>query len=159
MDDLFYGMYRGVVLDTKDPQGHRRIKVAIPQLTDAAKSDWAWPTEVSNVKSEVPAIGSGVWVMFEGGDPSYPIWVGTFGKPTSGKNINIKNIPDSTSLSGLDGTHIITERTVSGTTEVDLVATILALANKVKTLETNLAAVKSTLGTRTTSGHTHSTSG
>jgi hypothetical protein len=147
-DNKFYGMYRGIVLDTKDPQGHRRIKVAIPQLTDTAKSDWAWPTEVSNVKTEVPAIGSGVWVMFEGGDPSYPIWVGTFGKPTSGKNINIKNIPDSTSLTGLSGTHIITERTTSGTTEVDLVATILALANKVKTLEAQML-------TKANVSHTH----
>ena len=137
-DNKFYGMYRGIVLDTKDPQGHRRIKLAIPQLTDTAKSDWAWPKEVANVKTQVPEIGSGVWVMFEGGDPSYPIWVGTFGKPTSGKNVNIKNIPDSTSLTGLDGTHVITERTTSGTTEVDLVATILALANKVKTLEAQM---------------------
>jgi uncharacterized protein involved in type VI secretion and phage assembly len=26
----------------------------------------------------VPAIGSGVWVEFEQGDPDYPIWVGCF---------------------------------------------------------------------------------
>ena len=26
----------------------------------------------------IPAIGSGVWVEFEHGDPDYPIWVGCF---------------------------------------------------------------------------------
>lgn len=26
-----------------------------------------------------PAPGSGIWVMFEGGDPSQPVWVGTLG--------------------------------------------------------------------------------
>jgi deoxyribose-phosphate aldolase len=96
--------------------------------------------------------------MYEGGDPSYPLWVGTYGKKVPGKRVNVKVLSDSVSLTGLD-THVITERINNGTTEVDLVATILALANKVKTLETNLAAVKSTLGTRTTSGHTHSSSG
>lgn len=23
-----------------------------------------------------PEVGSGVWIMFEGGDPSYPVWMG-----------------------------------------------------------------------------------
>jgi hypothetical protein len=27
-------------------------------------------------KTHYPQIGSGVWVMFEGGDPSYPVWIG-----------------------------------------------------------------------------------
>jgi uncharacterized protein involved in type VI secretion and phage assembly len=26
----------------------------------------------------IPDVGAGVWVEFEGGDPDYPIWVGTF---------------------------------------------------------------------------------
>jgi hypothetical protein len=156
--DLYYGVYRGLVVDNKDPQGHRRITLKVPQLTGDFVSDWAWPQENSFSKVQVPEIGEGVWVMFEGGDSSYPIWTGTFGKPTKDKRLNIKPLKDSVSLSGLEA-HIITERTTNGTTEVDLVATIVALANKVKTLETNLTAVKTTLGTRTTSGHTHSTSG
>lgn len=155
MSDLFYGMYRGVVLDTKDPQGHRRIKVAIPQLTDTAKSDWAWPTEVSSVKSEVPDIGDGVWVMFEGGDPSYPIWVGTFGKPTKDKRINIKVLRDTTSLSGIENTHIITQRTTNGTTEVDLVETLLVMAAKIKSLETRVTTLEGQMATKANVSHSH----
>jgi len=26
----------------------------------------------------VPTVGQAVWVMFEGGDPNFPIWVGVF---------------------------------------------------------------------------------
>jgi hypothetical protein len=160
-EELFFGMYRGIVASNKDPESHRRLKVNVPQLSGQATGKdlpWAWPKETSALKTEVPEIGDGVWVMYEGGDPSYPLWVGTYGKKTKGKRINVKVLSDDVALTGLSA-HIITERTNNGTTEVDLVATIVALANKVKTLETNLAAVKTTLGTRTTSGHTHSTSG
>jgi hypothetical protein len=156
---LFPGVYRGVCVNNKDPEGHRRIKLTVPQLTDGAVSNWAWPKENSGVKTEVPTIGEGVFVMFEGGHPSYPIWIGTYGKHKTGKKVNIKTLSDSTSLTGLDGTHIITERTTNGTTEVDLVATILAMANKIKALETNITALHATLATRTTSGHTHTTAG
>jgi len=154
---LFFGVYRGVVANNKDPQGHRRVKLTVPQLTGTAVSDWSWPKENSYVKTQVPEVGEGVWVMFEGGDPSFPIWLGTFGKPTKDKRINIKPLKDTVSLTGLSA-HIITERTTNGTTEVDLVATILALANKVKTLETDLAALHSTLATRTGT-HSHSSAG
>jgi hypothetical protein len=27
---------------------------------------------------KVPNIGQGVWVMFEGGDPNFPLWVGVY---------------------------------------------------------------------------------
>ena len=26
----------------------------------------------------IPEVGSGVWVMFEGGDPNFPVWLGVF---------------------------------------------------------------------------------
>jgi hypothetical protein len=157
--EKFFGHYRGVVVDNKDPDGHRRIKVKIPQLNDVDVTNYVWPKEVSSVRSEVPDIGDGVWIVFEGGDPSYPIWTGTFGKPTKDKRVNIKVLRDTTSLSGIQNTHIITERTTNGTTEVDLVATLLAMANKIKTLETDLALVRTTLATRSSNQHTHTNNG
>ena len=157
--EKFFGQYRGVVVDNKDPEGHRRIKVKIPQLNDVDVTNYVWPQEVSSVRSEVPDIGDGVWIIFEGGDPSYPIWCGTFGKPKKDKRVNIKVLRDTTSLTGIQNTHIITERTANGTTEVDLVATLLVMANKIKTLETDLALVRTTLATRTSNQHTHGNNG
>ena len=149
-EELFYGMYRGTVVSNKDPENHRRLKVNVPQLSGSAVSKelpWAWPKETSALKTEVPEIGDGVWVMYEGGDPSYPLWVGTYGKKTTGKRVNVKVLSDAVSLTGLSS-HIIVERTANGTTEVDLVATIVALANKVKTLEEQMA-------TKASISHTH----
>lgn len=31
---------------------------------------------------EVPEVNQGVWVMFEGGDPNFPIWMGIYTKKT-----------------------------------------------------------------------------
>lgn len=77
-----YGKYRGLVVDNQgDPAGVGRIKVRVPEIhgDDAA---WAWPC-VPYAGPQVgwfmmPPVNAGVWVEFEGGDPSKPIWVGCF---------------------------------------------------------------------------------
>jgi hypothetical protein len=74
----FYGFYRGIVFDNNDPLGKRRLRIQVPQVLFDAVTDWAW--EVENTGQNLPSIKDGVWVTFEGGDPSYPIWTGTFGK-------------------------------------------------------------------------------
>jgi hypothetical protein len=155
----YYGVYRGVVKDTKDPQKQRRLKVSITQTTGNEVTDWAWPMEPSSISTDVPVIGQGVWVTFIGGDPDYPVWSGVFGK-NQGKNkkVFIKPLDNKTSLTGLTA-HVITTKQSDGTIEVDLIATIMALANKVKTLETTVTGLKTTLGTRSAGGHTHTTSG
>jgi len=75
----FYGVYRGVVFDSNDPNNLNRIRVTIPQILSSQPTQWAWPVERLETTTVVPAIGQGVFVMFEGGDPSYPIWLGVFG--------------------------------------------------------------------------------
>jgi hypothetical protein len=129
-----YGVYRGVVKENKDPQGQRRLQVQV-QTTGNEVTDWAWPMEPSSIHTDVPVIGQGVWVTYVGGDPEYPVWSGSFGK-NQGKNkqIFVKPLADSVSLTGLTS-HIIVVKQLDGTSEVDLTATILALANKVKVLE------------------------
>jgi hypothetical protein len=158
----YFGKYRGIVTKNKDPEGHRRIQVTIPQLTKqnpgTSNTTWAWPVETASLKTAVPEVGEGVWIMFEGGDPGYPIWTGTYGKVKSGKRVNVKVLPDSVSLTGLSP-YFKTEKTQNGSTEIDLVATLLAMANKIKTLEADLAALHTTLGTRTGINHTHSSAG
>jgi len=76
----FYGIYRALVVDNQDPNGIRRLRLQIPQVLFDQVTDWAWEQE--NSGQFLPGIGDGVWVNFEGGDPSYPVWGGTFSKTT-----------------------------------------------------------------------------
>lgn len=76
----FYGIYRGVVAANNDPINSGRLKLQVPQVLSDAITEWAWPVSTPNYPLTVPPkVGQGIWVMFEGGDPSYPIWVGIFG--------------------------------------------------------------------------------
>jgi hypothetical protein len=77
-------------------------------------------------------------------------------------------LANTTSLTGLSA-HVITAKSSDGTTEVDLTATFMALANKVKSLETRMTTAEgkittlegkvSTLESQMTgkaaTGHTH----
>jgi hypothetical protein len=158
-DNLYFGIYRGVVKNNRDPKNQRRLKVSIPQLTGTEITDWIDSVEPSNLSIDVPVIGQGVWIQFIGGSLNYPIWIGSFGK-NQGKNkkIFIKPLANTTSLTGLSA-HVITVKKSDGTTEVDLTATVMALANKVKTLETTVSGLKTTLGTRSSTIHSHTTNG
>jgi Type VI secretion system/phage-baseplate injector OB domain len=74
----FFGVYRGVVLDNTDPLNAGRLRLQIPQVLGETPTGWAWGVYSTGVVSPLPAVGSGVFVMFEGGDLFYPIWCGTF---------------------------------------------------------------------------------
>jgi hypothetical protein len=90
----FFGVYRGTVTNSKDPQNKRRIKATVPQVLGTEPTDWAWPTDSSSTYSTPPKIGQGVWVMFEGGDPSFPVWSGTFGDyKGNGTQVELTDLP------------------------------------------------------------------
>lgn len=77
----YFGKYRGVVTDNRDPTQRGRLKVRVPAVLDEAEV-WAMPC-VPYAGDGVglytlPEPDTGVWVEFEGGDPSYPIWSGFF---------------------------------------------------------------------------------
>ena len=59
----YYGLYRGVVKDNKDPQKQRRLKLSIPQITGTEKTEWAWPMEPSSISTDVPEIGQAVGLL------------------------------------------------------------------------------------------------
>lgn len=74
---MLNGIYRGVITNNIDPAGMNRLYVSIPVLT-GSHAMWAFPC----ITGPVPEVrnGDGVWIMFEGGDISYPIWMGFFGR-------------------------------------------------------------------------------
>ena len=76
----FYGKYRGVVTDVD--ASTMRIKASVPSVLPNVGTGWAMPC-VPYAGSQVgmimlPEVGTGVWIEFEGGDVSYPIWVGMY---------------------------------------------------------------------------------
>jgi len=76
-----FGKYRGYVVDNDDPTGRGRIKVKAPAVLGDLDV-WAMPCVPYAGDGiglyAIPAVDSGVWVEFEAGDPSYPIWTGAF---------------------------------------------------------------------------------
>jgi len=76
-----YGKYRGTVADNQDATNRGRLKVTVPAVLDTLEV-WAMPCIPYAGKGvgflALPPTGSGVWVEFEGGDPSFPIWTGCF---------------------------------------------------------------------------------
>ncbi len=78
--DRFYGKYRGVVTDNEDPNSQGRIKATVPEVLGDVETGWALPCapyagDGIGVYS-VPPPDSGVWIEFEAGDVSRPIWSG-----------------------------------------------------------------------------------
>jgi len=70
----FFGLYRGLVVNNADPSSQRRVQVQVPAVF-GDQAIWALPCGVGGA-SAMPAIGSIVWVAFEAGDPSSPVWLG-----------------------------------------------------------------------------------
>jgi uncharacterized protein involved in type VI secretion and phage assembly len=77
----FYGKYRGTVTDVEQ-SGRGRIKATVPAVLGNQPTGWCDPCVPyagNNVGiAFLPAVGAGVWIEFEGGDVSYPIWTGCY---------------------------------------------------------------------------------
>src|SRR5262245_11054938 len=76
-----YGKYRGIVTDNQDDQRMGRIKARVPAvLGDLA----VWCVPVVPFAGDahglfmIPKVGDGVWVEFEAGDVSRPLWTGSW---------------------------------------------------------------------------------
>jgi hypothetical protein len=77
----YFGKYRGIVKDNADPSNRGRLKVIVPAVLEDVEV-WALPcvpyTGNGTGTFWVPEPDAGVWVEFEAGDCSYPIWTGGF---------------------------------------------------------------------------------
>lgn len=76
----FYGKYRGVV--TQVDGETMRLKAKVLAVLGNQETGWAMPC-VPYAGPQVgvaflPERGSGVWIEFEGGDVSFPIWTGCY---------------------------------------------------------------------------------
>ena len=76
----FFGKYRGVVTDVD--ASTMRIKAKVPAVFGDADSGWALPCVPYAGDSVgiafLPETDAEVWIEFEAGNPSYPIWAGGF---------------------------------------------------------------------------------
>lgn len=81
--EKYYGKYRGILVDDQDPQTRGRARLKVPSILGDEVTEWALPCVPYGGSSEqgmfmVPDIDANVWVEFEEGDLSRPIWSGTF---------------------------------------------------------------------------------
>lgn len=71
----WWGVYQGLVVDRADPLTRSRLRVRLPALGDDVAM-WAAACLPAGARGELPEVGDQVWVAFEGGDPSFPVWLG-----------------------------------------------------------------------------------
>jgi uncharacterized protein involved in type VI secretion and phage assembly len=76
----FYGKYRGTVTDVDTST--LRIRAKVPAVLGTTPTGWCQPCVPYAGPSVgfffLPSPGAAVWIEFEGGDVSYPIWAGCF---------------------------------------------------------------------------------
>jgi uncharacterized protein involved in type VI secretion and phage assembly len=76
----YYGKYRGLVTDNADPKNLGRLKARVPEVLGDVETGWALPCAPyagdGVGQFTVPPAGAGVWIEFEAGDVSRPIWSG-----------------------------------------------------------------------------------
>lgn len=128
----FFGVYRGTVTNSKDPNQQRRVRLTVPQVLGEEATDWAWPMDSASVKAHPPKVGQGVWVSFEGGDPSFPVWSGTFGSyKGTGYQVDIPDLPKKGSYP-----KTITRNVKNN--QFDLTAAVVDIAKKVEEIRRSL---------------------
>jgi type VI secretion system secreted protein VgrG len=80
LDHRYFGKYRGYVHRVDDPLKLGRVMAIVPRLTGDTALGWALPCTPYAGPDQglftIPDVGSGVWIEFEGGDLSSPIWSG-----------------------------------------------------------------------------------
>lgn len=98
MQHRYYGKYRGYVHDVADPENRGRIRAMVPRLLgEDTPTGWAMPSTPYAGPDQglftVPDLGAGVWMEFEEGDLSKPIWSGMWWGSPQAEDVGT---PDST---------------------------------------------------------------
>ncbi|MFO0762620.1 MAG: phage baseplate assembly protein V [Byssovorax sp.] len=97
LEHRYYGKYRGYVHNVDDPLKIGRIQAIVPRLLGDTPTGWALPCAPFAGPDQglyvVPDVGTGVWIEFEGGDLSSPIWSGSWWGAPAAADVGL---PDST---------------------------------------------------------------
>jgi type VI secretion system secreted protein VgrG len=101
LDNRHFGKHRGYVHDVKDPENRGRIRALVPRLLgEDTPTGWALPAAPFAGPDQgfftVPELGSGVWIEFEEGDLSRPVWSGMWWGAPGADDVGR---PDSSALS------------------------------------------------------------
>ncbi len=72
-----FALHRAIVESSRDPQRAYRLLVRVPDVSNV--TEWANPSVPYTADPRLialPPSGEVVWVLFEGGDISQPVWIG-----------------------------------------------------------------------------------
>ena len=155
-----FGKYRGRVEDVDDPENLGRIKVKVPAVYGEEISAWAMPCAPFAGDNQgaftLPEPGSGVWVEFEAGDISFPIWSGCWwgsdeaprdnsgtqaGPPvkiirsSQGLMITFDDSSQTIALSDEDGSNLITIKVQEGQVTIQGTDKVVVEAPRIELVE------------------------
>jgi uncharacterized protein involved in type VI secretion and phage assembly len=76
------GLFRGEVVNNLDPLRLGRVQIKVPSVFGENPLTWAMPCEPYTGAGVgffcIPPVGAKLWIMFERGDPEYPVWMGGY---------------------------------------------------------------------------------
>jgi len=162
VQNRFFGKYRGLVVDNNDPTNRGRLQVTVPAVFNEVNA-WAMPCipyagpNMGNYM--MPDVGAGVWVEFEAGDTSYPIWTGGYWvdnelphnesdteatpplkiiKTNSGLMINFDDNAEKLTISDKDGSNIMTFEVQTGKIRVEAAIKVVVEAPQIELVENSM---------------------
>jgi len=119
---LYHGPFRGKVVAV-DP-ARCQVQVMVPEVSGDAALPLAWPRlpAPSGIDDAgkpygakvLPPIGSAVWVEFEGGDPSYPVWAGGWWGADEMPEVLAKHAENRAGLIARSGSYVIVDDDAGG---------------------------------------------
>lgn len=108
----FYGKYRGFVADNEDPDKRARLRLRVPSVLGTETTGWALPCLPFGGLADqgffaVPEVDAQVWVEFEEGDLTCPIWTGTFWQTSADVPAEAALSPPTTRLLKTPSGHLL----------------------------------------------------
>lgn len=150
----YYGKYSGRVTDNEDPDGLGRIEVEVPSLLRKERV-WALPCVPFAGNGVgfymIPDVDTGVWIEFEGGDLSHPIWTGCYWsdgqspkegtgdapkvrliKSEKGLLISLDDADEILTISDANGENLVEIDVLQGTVKIKGSVSVVVEANNVQ---------------------------